>query len=93
MEIVRFLKFADAKRVLSEYSTFALTNSLYYRQIGWENNDGIGDKNENDVAFENNKSRWELLAATLLSCWTELDGDEVAPADWNFSQIEKMESR
>jgi hypothetical protein len=84
MKIVRFLKFVDAKRVLSECSTFVLNSSLYYRQMGWENNDEIGDKNENDVAFENNKRRYELLAATLLSCWTELGGDELPPADWEL---------
>jgi hypothetical protein len=84
MKIVRFLKLADAKRVLSEYSTFALNSSLYYRQLGWESNDEIGDKNENEVAFETSKHRYELLAATLLSCWTELDGDAVPPAEWEL---------
>ena len=84
MKLVRFLKFADAKRVLNEHSTFALNSSLYYRQMGWENNDEIGDKNENYVTFENIKRRYELLAATLLICWTELEGDEVPPADWNI---------
>jgi hypothetical protein len=84
MEIVRFLKSADAKRVLSEHSTFALNSSLYYKQLGWENSDEIGDKNENYIVFQESKRIYELGAATLLSCWTELDSDELPLADWNI---------
>ena len=80
MRIVRFLKFEDAKRVLSNYSTFVLQSSNYYRQLGYENdNSMIGDRNENIVRFEEIKRTYELGAATLLSCWTELEEDRVLP--------------
>jgi len=85
MQIVRFLKFKDAKRVLSNYSTFVLQSSNYYRQLGYENyNSMIGDRNENIVRFEEIKRTYELGAATLLSCWTELEEDRVLPSDWKI---------
>jgi len=84
MKIVRFLKFPDSKRVLSDYSTFALNSSLYYRQVGWENDDEIGDKNENYIYFQASKRIHEFGAATLLSCWTKLDSNELPPDDWNI---------
>lgn len=83
--IVRFVRFEDAKRVLSGYSTFVLHSSHYYRQLGYEKPDTvIGDINENIVKFEEGKRSRELLAATLLSCWTKLEGDHVSPSDWNI---------
>src|SRR5437773_3594523 len=84
MKIVRFLTSSDAKRVLAEYSTFALVSSLYYRQLGWENDGVIGDRNENYVEFQESRRTYELGAATLLSCWTSLYDDDLPPTDWNI---------
>lgn len=84
MRIVRFLTFADAKRVLSDCSTFALNSSLYYRKLGWESDDRIGDRNENYVQFQDNRRTYELGAATLLSCWTKLHTDELPSGDWDI---------
>jgi hypothetical protein len=84
MKIIRFLTFADANRVLSDNSTFALSSSLYYRQLGRENNDEIGDKNENYVQFQENRRIYEQGTATLLSCWTELNGTELPINDWTI---------
>lgn len=84
MKIARFLTVSDAKRVLAEYSTFALVSSLYYRQLGWENDGVIGDRNENYVQFQESRRIYESGAATLLSCWTALSGDELPLNDWNI---------
>lgn len=85
MRIARFLRFDDAKRVLSNHSTFAVLSSHYYRNLGYENeNSEIGDVNENIAHFQEIKRTCELGAATLLSCWTELEGDELSASDWNI---------
>jgi hypothetical protein len=88
MRLVRFLTFADAKRVLSEYSSFCLCSTLYYWQQGWENpNSSIGDTHKNIVKFVENgqvTKHCELLAATLISCWTILDQQPVGDDDWRL---------
>lgn len=74
MQIVRFLTFVDAKRVLSAYSTFCLNSTVYYWQQGWEGKDTlVGDTKENIVEFKEGNLKthtFEFGAATLLSCWT-----------------------
>jgi hypothetical protein len=77
LRLVRFLTFADAKRVLSDYSTFCLCSTLYYWQQELENPDStIGDTHENRMEFVEYgrvTKKTELGAATLLSCWTILE--------------------
>lgn len=88
MQIIRFLTFADANRVLSAYSTFSLNSTVYYWQQGWENNDSlVGDTKENIVEFKEGNLKthtFEFGAATLLSCWTILEGEKLSPSDWDL---------
>jgi hypothetical protein len=86
LRLVRFLTFADAKRVLSDYSTFCLCSTLYYWQQELENPDStIGDTHENRMEFVEYgrvTKKTELGAATLLSCWTILERESTVADDW-----------
>lgn len=88
MQIVRFLTFVDAKRVLSAYSTFCLNSTVYYWQQGWEGKDTlVGDTKENIVEFKEGNLKthtFEFGAATLLSCWTMLEGEDFRSSDWQL---------
>jgi hypothetical protein len=85
MRVVRFLTLDSALRVLSAYSTFAMQNVQYYVHLGFECGDGaIGDTQENRAAFEETRRHYELLAATLISCWTILDNGRFLAADWHL---------
>lgn len=85
MDIVRFLGAKDAKRVLSDHSTFALNSSDYYRQLENQDRSGtVGDAHENIVKISRTRTTYEFGAATLLSCWTRLDGERLADSDWSI---------
>jgi len=87
MRIVRFLTFQDAKHVLSAHSTFRLSSIAYYWRKGLEPNSPTGDTQENALNIKERgvaALKLELWAATLLSCWTIQENDEISRADWKI---------
>ena len=85
MKIAQFLPKDPAFSVINEYSTFCLRNVIYYRILEEQFRDNlIGDKKENIVEFKENRSNYELIATTLLSCWTIIENDEINEEDWNL---------
>lgn len=84
MKIAQFLPKYAAFSVINEYSTFCLRNVIYYRILEEQHRDNlIGDKKENIVEFRENRRNYELIATTLLSCWTIIENDEIHEEDWN----------
>ena len=85
MKIAQFLPKYAAFSAINEYSTFCLRNVIYYRMLEEQNRDNlIGDKKENIVEFRENRRNYELIATTLLSCWTIIENDEIHEEDWNI---------
>lgn len=85
MYIAQFIPLPIAFSVINEYSTFCLRNIRYFRQLEDQDYDTIrGDRKENIVEFQENWRKYELLAATLINCWTKLNGDSILASDWNI---------
>lgn len=85
MYIAQFIPRHIACSVINEYSTFCLRNMLYFRKLEEQDNDTIiGDKKENIVEFQETRGTYELIAATLINCWTKLSGDSILSSDWNI---------
>jgi len=85
MKIAQFLPKDAAFSVINEYSTFCLRNVIYYRILEEHfRNNLIGDKKENIVEFRENRRNYELIATTLLSCWTVIENDEIHEEDWDI---------
>lgn len=85
MYIVRFISLPIAFRVINEYSTFCLNNITYFRNLEEQHADNVaGDKKENIVEFQENRRSYELLAATLITCWTKLRRDCLTASDWDI---------
>lgn len=84
MHLVQFIPRHIAYKIISTYSTFCLRNITYFRNLEEETGDETtGDKKENIVEFEENRRHYELLAATLITCWTKLGSDSMDPSDWD----------
>ena len=85
MYIVQFIPLDIAFSIINEYSTFCLRNITYFRNLEEQyDNKVAGDKKENIVAFQENRRYYELLAATLITCWTKLSSDSLNPSDWDI---------
>ena len=85
MYIVQFIPLDIAFSILNEYSTFCLRNITYFRNLEEQyDNKVTGDKKENIVEFHENRRSYELLAATLITCWTKLSSDCLNPSDWGI---------
>ena len=85
MHLVQFIPRDIAYKVINTYSTFCLRNIIYFRNLEEETGDAAtGDKKENIVEFEESRRHYELLAATLITCWTKLGSDSMDASDWDI---------
>jgi len=86
MYIVQFIPLDIAFSIINEYSTFCLRNITYFRNLLEEQcgNKVAGDKKESIVEFQENRRSYELLAATLITCWTKLVSDSPYASDWGI---------
>lgn len=85
MYIAQFIPRPIACSIINDYSTFCLRDILYFRNLEEQDNDAIrGDNKENIVEFQENRRKYELLATTLISCWTKLSNDSILSSDWSI---------
>jgi hypothetical protein len=85
MYIVQFIPLSKASSIINEYSTFCLRNITYFRNVEEQYGDKVrGDKKENIVEFQENLRHYELLAATLITCWTKLSSNSLNTSDWGI---------
>ncbi len=85
MYIVQFIPLQFAFSIINDYSTFCLRNITYFRNLEEKFDDKVtGDKKENIVEFRENRRRYELLAATLITCWTKLSSYSLKASDWSI---------
>lgn len=85
MYIVQFAPLHIAFSILNEHSTFCLRNIIYFRNLEEQyGNKVTGDKKESIVEFQENRRYYELLAATLITCWTKLSSDSINASDWSI---------
>ena len=85
MQIVQFIPRNIAYNIINTYSTFCLRNIIYFRNLEEETGDEVtGDKKENIAEFEENRRHYELLATTLITCWTKLSADSMNVSDWDI---------
>jgi len=85
MHIVQFIPHGIAFSIINEYSTFCLRNITYFRNLEEQYDDKVtGDRKENIVEFQENRRYYELLATTLITCWTKLNSDSLNASDWGI---------
>jgi hypothetical protein len=85
MYIVQFIPLPIAFSIINEYSTFCLRNITYFRNLEEQYDDQVtGDKKENIVEFQENLRHYELLATTLITCWTKLSSDSLDVSGWGI---------
>ncbi len=85
MHLVQFIPRNIAYNIINTYSTFCLRNIIYFRNLEEETGDeATGDKKENIVEFQEMRRHYELLAATLITCWTKLSSDRIDVSDWDI---------
>ena len=80
MRIARFVNMEACGSIFSDYSTFVLRSSEYYRRREYET--GRGDERELEVRCTNGGTA--KSGHFVLSCWTKLDRDEPTREEWNI---------
>lgn len=85
MHLIKFISRDVAYKMINSYSTFCLNNITYFRNLEKDTGDETtGDTKENIVEFQENRRHYELIAATLITCWTKLGTESMDPSDWDI---------
>jgi hypothetical protein len=79
VRIARFVDMKACKSIFSDYSTFVLRSSEYYRR---EYETDRGDERELEVRCTGGGLAG--MSSFVLSCWTKLDGDEPTRDEWSI---------
>ncbi|UCG59118.1 MAG: hypothetical protein JSU70_06340 [Phycisphaerales bacterium] len=79
VRIARFVDMNACRSIFSDYSTFVLRSSEYYRR---QYETDRGDKHELQVRCTDRGSA--EMSCFALSCWTKLEGDEPTRDEWGI---------
>lgn len=79
LRIARFVDMQACKSIFSDYSTFVLRSSEYYRR---EYETDRGDERELEVSLSDGGSA--SSEGFVLSCWTLLNEDTPTPDEWDI---------
>lgn len=80
-KIARFVDMEACRSIFSDYSTFVLRSSEYYRRK-YETN--RGDEHELEIRCIDGSSA--EMSCFVLSCWTQLKGKEPTQDEWAIFQ-------